>query len=61
MDRQTALKMIEEYIEQYIGIPSELHRGFAIGFARFALECHLISAHEFISYCERMIEVRDNA
>jgi len=61
MNRQIALELIESRVDQYMNIPCELHRGFAMGLARFALECDLITADEYITYCDRMNEVRDNA
>ena len=41
MNRQKALELIESRVDQYMNIPSEFHRGFAMGIARFALESGL--------------------
>ena len=54
MNREYALELIESRVDQYMNIPSELHRGFAMGLARFALESNLITADEYITYCDRM-------
>ena len=61
MNREYALELIESRVDQYMNIPSELHRGFAMGLARFALESNLITADEYITYCDRMNEVSYNA
>ena len=54
MNREYALELIESRVDQYMNIPTELHRGFAMGLARFALESNLITADEYITYCDRM-------
>ena len=59
MNRELALELIQTYVNQYIEFPSEMRRGFAMGVARFALESDLISACEYIAYCNQMNEVRD--
>jgi hypothetical protein len=57
MNREYALELIESRVDQYMNIPIELHRGFAMGLARFALESNLITADEYIIYCDRMNNV----
>ena len=54
MNREYALELIESRVDQYMNMPCELHRGFAMGLARFALESNLITADEYITYCDRM-------
>ena len=60
MNREYALELIESRVDQYMNIPSELHRGFAMGLARFALESNLITADEYITYCDRMNNAGDD-
>ena len=42
MNREYALQLIESRVDQYMNLPCELHRGFAMGLARFALESNLL-------------------
>ena len=60
MNRQLALMLIEDYLNQYSSSPSEFHRGFAMGIARFALESNFITTDEYISYCDKINEVIRN-
>ena len=60
MNREYALELIESRVDQYMNIPTELHRGFAMGLARFALESNLITPDEYITYCDRMNEASYN-
>lgn len=60
MNREYALELIESRVDQYMNMPCELHRGFAMGLARFALQSNLITPDEYITYCDRMNEASYN-